>query len=87
MNREQFLELLASEYAYWRDRPAGDETASDIQIGAMGAVSNVMAAVCGHLAPWHRSDKTAAPAEEKPPPPPRPQPVPVDSTRNYPREG
>ena len=66
MNQDEFLQLLAAEYAYWRDRSDGDDTTASIAIGAMGAVSNVMAALLGRPAPWHPGGKAVAPTESTP---------------------
>lgn len=51
--------LLRAEFMYWRDfGDAGDadDTQRTIALGATGAVSNVLAAVMDHPAPWHRPD-------------------------------
>jgi hypothetical protein len=61
----QILSLLRSEFNYWQDAPVDH----GIIIGATGAVSNVMAAVVGHPAPWHNGEYAARhpiwPAEVK----------------------
>jgi hypothetical protein len=63
--RAEFTRLLMAEYGYWRDagdKDSADDTQSAISLGAMGAVSNVMAALNGAPAPWHRPAK---PSPEK----------------------
>lgn len=47
------MEILMKEFAYWRDRPEGSVAAPGTEIGAMGAIANVIAAIHGHPAPWH----------------------------------
>jgi hypothetical protein len=49
----EFRRLLMAEYAYWHDQPDGDPDQAAIYMGAMGAVSNVLAATAGSPAPWH----------------------------------
>lgn len=41
--REEFADLLVAEYGYWR--AVTDEQIQDLAMGAMGSVSNVLAAV------------------------------------------
>jgi hypothetical protein len=58
--RLRMLKILMAEYAYWREAElaSGERAIEDvcdgIQMGAMGAIANVVAALGGHLAPWHR---------------------------------
>jgi len=60
--RERLLQIAWAEYAYWRDaEEAGDPDGTSglildgIQMGAMGAAANLVAAFAGHLAPWHKA--------------------------------
>jgi hypothetical protein len=58
MSDQEMMEILRLEYAYWRDASPADPTAREtneaIRIGAMGAIANVMAALSGSPAPWHK---------------------------------
>jgi hypothetical protein len=55
----EFNDLLQSEFNYWNDgKPDRElsikpEVFGAIQIGATGAIANVIAALNGHPAPWH----------------------------------
>lgn len=57
MTQEQIVSILRSEFLYWNDsetdlpQPAEDA----IRIGAVCAVSNVIAAIYGKPAPWHEN--------------------------------
>ena len=60
--RRAILDVLLAEYRYWAEAewPAGADAGGDtgdmeiIQLGAVGALANVIAAVqCGVRAPWH----------------------------------
>jgi hypothetical protein len=56
ITEQEVREILLSEFGYWSvDKETDDEEMSSIRIGATGAVSNVLAAVMGHPAPWHRT--------------------------------
>jgi hypothetical protein len=57
--RREFLRLLHAEFLYWQrsgDEPTADDTQAAIAMGATGAVSNVIAAVMNHPAPWHEKE-------------------------------
>jgi hypothetical protein len=65
MDRHQLINLLSSEYAYWRDAQGDD--IEGVRMGAMGAVANVLAAIAGHPAPWHKAPaQVPAPARTQP---------------------
>ena len=53
-------EIAMSEFKYWRNAPdsntgsaATDAIADAMSMGAMGAASNLIAAIHGQRAPWH----------------------------------
>lgn len=44
--------IILAEFSYWSDLDVDDA----ITLGATGAASNILAAVTGHPAPWHKPD-------------------------------
>ena len=68
--QEEFTRLLLSEFKYWNrstdesDPQGTDSIKQAIGIGATGAISNVLAAINGHPAEWHKAEEKAG-ANEK----------------------
>ena len=63
--RKEFADLLIAEYAYWRETT--DESIQDFAMGAMGSVSNVLAAVlAGKSADTYRKDVAKRDARTRP---------------------
>lgn len=58
--------IVVAEFRYWRSACSEDEHVTCMEMGAMGACANILAAIHGHPASWH-------PTLE---PEPRLQPVP-----------
>lgn len=55
MSEDEIRKIVLDEFRYWRDQEPAEESTSHelIVIGAMGAASNILAAISGHPAPWH----------------------------------
>lgn len=53
--RERIRLILLAEFRYWNESEPADAQATAVRVGAIGAISNVMAALCGHPAPWHQA--------------------------------
>lgn len=49
MTQEQIVRILTKEWRYWRDAEFENESVELMAMGAMGALSNVIAAVCLNL--------------------------------------
>lgn len=54
------LNVVLREFAYWRD------SESPAAVGAVGASANILAALMGHPAPWHRAERCPADAAGHP---------------------
>ena len=59
MNVDQIRGIVLDEFRYWRDaKPAEPETGNDlIAMGAIGAYSNIMAAIKGMPRPGTQADR------------------------------
>jgi hypothetical protein len=56
MTKEQLREIILDEFRYWRDEKTDVGVAVELmQLGIIGSLSNVLAALEGFPAPWHRS--------------------------------
>jgi hypothetical protein len=53
LTHDQIRALLLAEFTYWQTASEKSDELAVISIGALGAVSNVLAAMEGHPAPWH----------------------------------
>lgn len=72
MTTEEIQKIALAEFAYWRDADAvqrgtskGEMDQSFIHLGAMAAAANIVAAINGRPAAWHRAALMPAPTEAK----------------------
>lgn len=78
MDREEILELLKSEYAYWRSREDTDPQTPELSLviaGALGALSNAISAVVANQ--WLSTQKEGLSylkSYKHPPPQPKESP-------------
>lgn len=55
--RRRVREILLAEFRYWNSQIDPLKGPTDAQLGAIGSVTNVMAALIGHPMPWHPQDQ------------------------------
>jgi hypothetical protein len=59
LDREEVIRLLLAEFSYWRDREPDEDGSliaefnAGFNMGAIAAITNVIAAVHGRPAKWH----------------------------------
>jgi len=49
--------LVMAEYAYWRNAKASSPDFETLRMGAIGATANLLGALMGHQAKWHKEYK------------------------------